>query len=112
MRFPVDALRGRRTGTKLALSLTLALPLALGGCLFSGAGDGGLATAGTPLALVGPEADYPVVLGEGYSVAGKIYKPEDVMNYDEVGYLAADRAGGSAISASTWKASGTCVPPK
>ncbi|MEO7550881.1 MAG: SPOR domain-containing protein [Croceibacterium sp.] len=45
----------------------------------------------------GPQSDYPVVVGPAYSVAGVGYTPEDVMNYDQVGYLAAD--AGAGISA-------------
>jgi rare lipoprotein A len=33
-------------------------------------------------------------------VAGVTYTPEDVLNYDEVGFLAGDAAGGSAVSGS------------
>ncbi|MEO0063517.1 MAG: Rare lipoprotein precursor [Pseudomonadota bacterium] len=47
----------------------------------------------------GPEADYPSITGAPYSVQGTAYKPEDVMNYDAVGYLAADQAGGQGVSA-------------
>lgn len=98
MRFPVEVTGRSRSSARFALILTVTLPLALGGCLSAG-GEATIATAGTALALVGPEADYPVVLGESYSVAGVSYKPEDVMNYDEVGYLTGDHTGGSAISA-------------
>lgn len=54
--------------------------------------------ATTGLRATGPEADYPVLVGAPYSIAGTAYKPEDVLNYDAVGHLAADQAGGSAIS--------------
>jgi rare lipoprotein A len=46
----------------------------------------------------GPRADYPVVVGEPYTVDGTEYVPEDVLNYDRVGFVAADDAGGGAIS--------------
>jgi rare lipoprotein A len=46
----------------------------------------------------GPQADYPVVVGERYAIAGVEYVPEDVLNYDRVGIVAADEAGGGAIS--------------
>ena len=48
----------------------------------------------------GPLADYPVVIGAAYSVRGTQFVPEDTMNYDQVGYIAADRAGGAGISGS------------
>ena len=38
----------------------------------------------------GPGADYPIVVGPPYEVAGTPYTPADVLNYDEVGYLALD----------------------
>ena len=46
----------------------------------------------------GPQADYPVVVGAPYTVRGTSFIPEDVMNYDQVGYVAADPAGGNKIS--------------
>lgn len=36
----------------------------------------------------GPEADYPITIGEPYSIGTITYRPADVLNYDEVGYLA------------------------
>ena len=73
--------------------------LALGACGMIGGGSG---PAGQlPLAVAaphGPQADYPVVVGSPYAVEGVTYTPEDVLNYDEVGFLAADPAGGSAVS--------------
>lgn len=96
MTFPDDAARPRLS--RAALILTL--PAALAAC--SLLGGEGAAVASTPAAAAprgtGPEADYPLITGEPYVVAGTQYKPEDVMNYDAVGYLAADSAGGSAIS--------------
>ena len=47
----------------------------------------------------GPGADFPVVLGEQYSVGNTVYTPADVMNYDAVGYAAVVADGGGAISA-------------
>lgn len=41
---------------------------------------------GMPQALSGPEADYPVKIGEPYVVGGVTYTPNDTLNYDEVGY--------------------------
>lgn len=38
----------------------------------------------------GPEDDYPVVVGEPYSVGATRYVPLDTLNYDEVGYVAGE----------------------
>lgn len=46
----------------------------------------------------GPGADFPVTLGEQYSVGNTVYTPADVMNYDAVGYVAVDGEG-TGISA-------------
>ncbi|WP_081458629.1 SPOR domain-containing protein [Novosphingobium nitrogenifigens] len=45
----------------------------------------------------GPDADYPVTVGDPYTVEGVTYTPSDTLNYDAVGYA---RAGteGSGIS--------------
>ena len=94
MRLPADGLKARFA--KLAAALTLALALAA--CGTTG-GSGGARL--TPLASVnGPQADYPVVVGEPYRVAGSEYVPADVLNYDQVGIVAADAAGGSAVTGS------------
>ena len=47
----------------------------------------------------GPEADYPVVLGEPYEIEGVTYTPVDTLNHDEAGIAVADDAGGMDISA-------------
>lgn len=80
MRSPADG----RTAAILA-----ALTLALAACGGSGNAP---ELASTP--ANGPQADYPVVLGASYDAAGRTYTPEDVLNYDEVGYLAADAGAG------------------
>ena len=46
----------------------------------------------------GPQADYPVLVGDPYTIAGKTYTPSDSLNYDEVGYLAA-QTGGRGVTA-------------
>lgn len=48
--------------------------------------------------VTGPAADYPVVLGDPFTVDGKTYTPVDAMNYDAVGYASMDD-GGSGITA-------------
>ena len=87
MRLPAD---GRTFSLRL---IAIALPLALAGC-------GGAAELALPAVPAnGPRADYPVTIGEPYTIAGVSYRPEDVLNYDEVGYLTADPVG-SGITAS------------
>ncbi|MBO9604039.1 MAG: SPOR domain-containing protein [Novosphingobium sp.] len=53
-----------------------------------------------PASANGPAADYPVTIGDPYTVAGTSYTPADVWNYDQVGAIAPDPAGGGAISGS------------
>ncbi|WP_390551435.1 SPOR domain-containing protein [Qipengyuania sp. MTN3-11] len=48
----------------------------------------------------GPEADYPVVIGEPFTVDGITYTPSDSMNYDEVGYATLDEDGATGITVS------------
>jgi rare lipoprotein A len=86
MRLPVD----RRFGSLAALS---ALALASATAALA-------RPAPPPVPANGPQSDYPVVVGPQYAVRGTNFIPEDVMNYDQVGYLAADAAGGNAISGS------------
>ncbi len=40
----------------------------------------------TGVEAVGPQADYPIVVGEPYDVGGVRHTPVDVLNYDQVGY--------------------------
>ena len=46
----------------------------------------------------GPQADYPVLVGEPYTIDGTTFTPSDGLNYDEVGYLAA-QTGAQGITA-------------
>jgi rare lipoprotein A len=50
-------------------------------------------------AATGPEADYPVVVGDPFVVDGVTYTPVDRMNYDAVGYAGIGPEGGAAVSA-------------
>ncbi len=45
----------------------------------------------------GPEADYPVTIGDPYVIGGVTYTPADTLNYDAVGYAHAGTEG-SGIS--------------
>ena len=55
--------------------------------------------ASAPLATAGPAADYPMTLGEPFTLEGVTWKPADTLNYDAVGYAAIDPAGGEAVTA-------------
>lgn len=47
----------------------------------------------------GPGADYPIVVGQPFTIDGTTYTPADKMNVDQVGYAYAGSDGGTAISA-------------
>lgn len=84
MRFHGDQKTGKIAKAIIALTTTTAL--AACGAL------GGEPRTSSVLAAPsqnGPQADYPVTIGAPYSIAGTNYTPADVLNYDEVGYLAA-----------------------
>ncbi|MEP2736390.1 MAG: SPOR domain-containing protein [Erythrobacter sp.] len=49
----------------------------------------------------GPEADYPVVLGDPFKVDGIEYTPDNSWNYDAVGYATTDQAAGISASHKT-----------
>jgi len=49
------------------------------------------------VAPYGPEADYPVTIGDPYVIGGVSYTPSDTLNYDAVGYAHAGSEG-SGIS--------------
>ena len=55
--------------------------------------------AGQGAPVNGPGADFPVVLGEQYSIGSTVYTPADVMNYDAVGYVAVDGEGAGVSAA-------------
>lgn len=92
MRLSDDLFRG---------AVALALSAALGACGGAGGGERPLGEAASPLAARpnGPAADYPMVLGDPFTIDGVEYVPADVMNYDEVGYLAAEDAGAGVTAA-------------
>jgi rare lipoprotein A len=50
-----------------------------------------------PVDQAGPEADYPVTIGDPYVIGGVTYTPADTLNYDAVGYAHAGTEG-SGIS--------------
>jgi rare lipoprotein A len=58
-------------------------------------GVGGVQTTqGAPVSALGPAADYPMVLGEPFTVDGELYTPADTLNYDAVGYAGLDDGPG------------------
>ncbi len=86
----------RRARLLTVLSAVSGLAI-LAGCSTISGGAGPVAA--TPGALAnGPQADYPVLVGEPYTIDGTTFTPSDTLNYDEVGYLAAP-AGTEGITA-------------
>lgn len=76
----------------MRLPVNQALPLA--GLLLIGVGVGVQARPGAPIeaAPTGPAADYPVSVGEPYTIGNTTWTPSNQLNYDAVGL--ADRADG------------------
>jgi rare lipoprotein A len=89
MRSPVETFA--RQVRRSALALILLSALASCGSHAPLASASG---AGSTVAANGPAADYPVVIGQPYRIGATLYTPADVMNYDEVGYAAADTGSG------------------
>lgn len=76
------------------------LPLALSAALAACGGNEEVASASVGQPPQGPSADYPVVIGQPFTIDGTIYTPSDTLNHDEVGYLAVEQANsGTGISA-------------
>jgi len=87
MRLPVEFTARLARGL-----IILSLAGSLAACGMMGGGSGGGSLLAAPAASAnGPQSDYPVLVGEPYQIAGQTYRPNDTMNYDEVGYLAEDR---------------------
>ena len=84
MRLPVEIPARVYRGV---IALSLAGLLAACGALGGGSHD--LASAAA-LPANGPQADYPVLVGEPYQIGSTSYRPNDTLNYDEVGYLTED----------------------
>lgn len=87
----------------MRLPVNHALPLAalvlLSGCLFGGGGgDHEARPRSMPAAANGPAADYPVLIGEPFTIGGVTYTPSDKLNYDAVGYASIGPAGGRHVS--------------
>lgn len=82
MRFPVNR----------ALPLAALILLSAGGAF---AAD----RAAPPAPVTGPAADYPVVVGEPYTVGDTVWTPVDQLNYDAVGKATVGADGGGGITA-------------
>ena len=94
----------RLPNNALCRVFALGLTASLAGCGMLGGGKdrpvAASSEAKTNFAQVanGPAADYPMVLGDPYTVDGELYTPSDTMSYDAVGYATLDTEGGSGIS--------------
>ena len=64
-----------------------------------GGGYGLDSTPQAPLSTSGPAGDYPVVIGQPYTVGGITFSPSDTMNYDVVGRASLGSEGGAGITA-------------
>lgn len=86
MRLPVNQI--------LPFAATMALGLALNACSAGGA------TTGAPASLprTGPAGDYPVVIGEPFTIGDTTYRPDDQLNYDAVGMAVMDDSAALGIS--------------
>ena len=96
MRLPVDA----RFASLTRIAGAASLALALSSCGSPPPDFARMAKAAQAADPTGPSADFPVVLGEPYTVDGTLYTPEDTLNYDQVGYAALDGQGGEGVSVS------------
>lgn len=92
MRFQDNRKRSRIARICILLTSTTALAA----CGAMGGQSPAVSALAAPLPSNGPQADYPVVIGDPYEVAGTSYRPADVLNYDEVGYVTA--GGGSGYT--------------
>jgi rare lipoprotein A len=63
--------------------------LALATLLIAGGHGAQAKPAAAPAAPTGPAADYPVVVGEPYTIGSTVWTPANQLNYDAVGYAGA-----------------------
>jgi rare lipoprotein A len=83
----------------MRLPVKRTLPLAVL-VLVAACGGGGPRPVDVPVQPAnGPAADYPVVVGDPFTIDGVTYTPQDTMNYDAVGFAASGAEGGDAVSA-------------
>ncbi|GGD92448.1 hypothetical protein GCM10011515_10230 [Tsuneonella deserti] len=74
--------------------LIFGLATTLAGCGAGGDRSGVLPVPVAAAAVNGPAADYPIVLGEPFSIDGVNYTPADTLNYDAVGYAGVEDGNG------------------
>ena len=79
-------------------ALALVALVALSGCLGGGGGDRPDRSLAPPAARSGPAADFPMVLGEPFTIGETTWRPEDRLNYDAVGRASLADAGGEGVS--------------
>lgn len=79
-------------------SAPLAALILLGGCTIGGHQAVAQQTALPRAPANGPAADYPVVIGQPFTIDGVTHTPIDRMNYDAVGYAAIGGDGGDGIT--------------
>lgn len=83
----------------MRLPVSRSLPLAALVLVSACFGGGGARPEDVPdLPANGPAADYPMVLGDPFTVEGVTYTPKDTMNYDAVGQAVAGPEGGEAVT--------------
>ena len=75
--------------------LPIAALFLLTGCIFGGSNREAVTA---PVVRAGPAADYPMVLGDPFTIEGITYTPADKLNYDDVGYAAIGVAGGGTVT--------------
>lgn len=90
MRFPVETPRSQRGPRLAALCLALLSSTALAVCTSAREAP----PAAIALPANGPQADYPVIIGNPYTIGQITYRPADTLNYDEVGYATAGSGAG------------------
>ena len=78
-----------RSSVKTAI-VTMVGALALAGCAMASDPGESSQIGATRVIPTGPAADYPMVLGEPYTIDGETYVPTDTMNSDQVGYAGID----------------------
>jgi rare lipoprotein A len=96
----------RLLGKKSRWAAGLGLTMALAGCGFMGGGEPPSKVLSDPAVAMadkgnGPEADYPVRLGDPFKVDGVEYKPSNSWNYDAVGYATGEPAEGVSAAHKT-----------
>jgi len=85
----------------MRLPVSHVLPLAALIFTVACSSGGNTRSAGLPPMRTGPAADYPVVVGDPYTIDGMTYTPVDKLNYDEVGHAQIAAGDSSRITGSS-----------